>query len=130
MEQTFCREERLRKKSLIAKLFEEGNKWYSFPFRVSSLRCRFPSPYPVQLLISVPRSLFKKASDRNRVKRLIREAYRKNKQILYEPLTMNNDQMLLSITYTSKEIVPYQVIQQKIIVLLQRLKEDDTKVTR
>jgi len=130
MNQTFCKDERLCKKNLIKKLFDEGEKHFYYPFRVISLKCPVPCKYPVQLLISVPYSLFKKASDRNRIKRLIRETYRKNKEILYEPLEKNHEQMLLCITYTAKEIVSYEIMTGKIIVLLQRLKERNAEVGR
>ena len=124
MEQTFCKDERLTRRSLIKKLFDEGGKKFSYPFRVTSMVSVIPSEFPVQLLITVPRSLYKKAIDRNRIKRMIREAYRTNKYTLYDPLSKNNKQILLCITYTSKEIVPFEIIKEKIIVLLQRLKDD------
>jgi len=130
MDQTFSKEERLCRKSLIKKLFDEGDKQFSHPFRIIYLKTTFPGKFPVQLLISVPRSLFKHAVDRNRVKRLIREAYRKNKYFLYESLEMKDEQMLLSITYISKEIVSQEVMTRKIIVLLQRLKELNAEVPR
>jgi ribonuclease P protein component len=130
MEQTFCKDERLCRKSLIKKLFDEGEKRFYYPFRITFLKSPVPGNYPVQLLITVPRSLFKKASDRNRIKRLMREAYRKNKYILYEQLLNNNIQLLLCLTYTSKEIVTYQITEEKIIVLLQRLKEVYAAVAR
>jgi ribonuclease P protein component len=130
MEQTFCKDERLSRKILIKKLFDEGEKRFSYPFRVTYLQCEIPSKYPVQLLITVPRFLFRHASDRNRIKRLMRESYRKNKYILYDSLSKNNKQILLCLTYTSKEIVSYQIIKEKIIVLLQRLKEDNAEADR
>ena len=129
MSQTFAKEERLNKKVLIKKLFEEGQKRFIFPFRVTLLKFPVPSDYPVQLLISVPKSLFRKAVDRNRIKRLIREAYRKNKHLLYESLEERQRQMMICIQYASKEILSYQLIQEKIIVLLQRLKDENAEIT-
>ena len=128
MDQTFTKEERLRSKILIKKLFDEGEKWNYFPFRIIVLKCPAPSKYPVQLLISVPRSLYKKAVDRNRIKRLIREAYRKSKYLLYESPEENQIQMLVCIQYTAKEIPSFQMIQEKINVLLQRLKEKNAEI--
>ena len=129
MAQTFKKEERLSKKILISKLFDEGKKIYMYAFRVTILKYPVPSPYPVQLLISVPRSLFKKATDRNRIKRLIREGYRKNKHLLYESLEERHEQMMICLQYTPKEILSYQFIREKIIVLLQRLKEYNAENT-
>ena len=129
MNQTFTKDERLSKKILISKLFEEGEKRFSYPFRVTILKFPIPTNYPVQLLISVPKSLFRKAVDRNRIKRLIREAYRKNKYLLYESLAERHEQMMICIQYTPKEILSYQLIHEKIIVLLQRLKDENAEVT-
>jgi ribonuclease P protein component len=122
MRQTFRKDERLHKKSLIKNLFTEGDSFFIYPFRVTILRTVFDSGYPVQLLISVPRHLFRSAVDRNLIKRRIRESYRKNKQDLYVFLTERNEKMLIGITYTAKEILSFNIIQDKIIVLLQRLK--------
>jgi ribonuclease P protein component len=123
MNQKFTKQERLKSKILIGELFAKGEKSYSHPFRVTVLKCPSPLPAPVQLLISVPRAIHRNATDRNRIKRLIREAYRKNKPILYETLERNNIHLLVCIQYVSKEILTYQMIQEKIIVILLRLKE-------
>jgi ribonuclease P protein component len=123
MKQTFTKDERLCKKILIAKLFEEGKSFHSYPFRVLFLETDLPGNFPVQVLISVPKQIYREASNRNKIKRRIREAYRRNKEILYEPLTQNKRKMALALTYTSKEILPYSQIQEKIILLLLRLRE-------
>jgi ribonuclease P protein component len=128
MNQTFTKDERLRSKVLIKKLFDEGEKWNFFPFRIIVLKHPVPSRYPVQLLISVPRSFFRKAVDRNRIKRLIRESFRKNKHLLYESLEENHIQILVCFQYTAKVILSFQLIQEKIIVLLQRLKEKNAEI--
>jgi len=128
MNQTFTKDERLRSKILIKKLFDEGEKWNYFPFRIIVLKCPVPSQYPVQLLISVPRSVYRKAVDRNRIKRLIREAFRKNKYLLYESLEENHIQMIVCFQYTAKVILSFELIQEKIIVLLQRLKEKNAEI--
>jgi ribonuclease P protein component len=128
MNQTFSKDERLKSKVLIKQLFEEGKKLNYFPFRIIVLKCPVPSKYPVQLLISVPRSLFKKAVDRNRIKRLIREAYRKNKYLIYDSLEEDHMQMMVCIQYTANVILSFQLIQEKIIVLLQRLKEKNAEI--
>ena len=86
-------------------------------------------PLPVQVMMSVPKYNFHKAVDRNLIRRWMKEAYRLNKHTLYESLNGKGQQMVLCITYTVKEIVPFNLIQGKIILLLQRLIEENEKVT-
>ena len=76
---------------------------------------------PAQLGISVPKRSFAKAVDRNTLKRRIREAYRKNKHLLYEVLQKKNLRIDLMMIYTAKEPLPYQEIEKKMIVSLQKL---------
>ena len=127
MKQTFTKDERLRKKILITKLFQEGSSFYISPFRVSWLSSTVPGNYPVQVLVSVPKQVIRKAVNRNKIKRRMREAYRKNKFILYEFLEQNQGTLILALTYTSKEILPFNLLQEKIIVLLQRLRIEYAK---
>jgi ribonuclease P protein component len=129
MKQTFTKNERLCKKILITKLFREGNSFYLHPFRVTYLVTGIPSGFPAQVLVSVPKQHLRKAIQRNTVKRRIRESYRTNKDILYEGLAERQEQMALCIMYTSKEILPSSLIREKIILLLQRLRQGHAQVT-
>jgi len=83
----------------------------------------------VRVLLSVPKHNLRKAVDRNRVRRCMKESYRRNKHLLYIPLHENQQQLLLCITYTAKEILPQDEIRNKIIVLLHRLLKENEKVT-
>ena len=121
MRQTFRKDERLRKKILIAKLFREGSSIYIHPFRVTWLPSSVAADYPAQVLIAVPKHTIRKAVNRNAVRRRIREAYRRNKYFLYDFLSEQQGGLVFAITYTSKEILAYNLLQEKIIVLLQRL---------
>jgi ribonuclease P protein component len=129
MKQTFTKDERLCKKILIAKLFNEGHSFYIYPFRVIFTGTEIPVSYPAQIMISVPKSNLRKAIQRNTVKRRIREAYRINKGILYEALSERQQQMMFCITYTAKEIMPSALIREKIILLLQRLRKEHAEIT-
>jgi len=116
--QTFTKAERLCSKVLIDKLIEKGNSFQSFPFKIIWLEAQ-ESPVPAQIVISVPKRSFKKAVDRNKLKRRTREAYRKNKKILYDHLS--NKKVLLMFIYTAKTILAYKEIEEKLILGLEQL---------
>jgi ribonuclease P protein component len=115
---TFPKSERLHSKKLIQELFQKGSFFYSYPFKVLFL----PQPEGVshQVLISVSKRKFKNATDRNLIKRRIREAYRLNKH------TLNSNQegqhsLSIAYIYTGKEIPTYQFIEAKLSKSLRRL---------
>ncbi len=130
MNQGFKKEERLHSKKRIGELFSEGESFFIYPFKVVYHTLPEPSDYPVQLLISVSKNKFKQAVKRNRVKRLIREAYRKNKSILYPPSNRAEDTLLTGLIYVADTIMDYHQIEKKIILILQRLKKRDEKGNR
>ena len=82
---TFRKQERLTGEIRIKELFEKGEFLLSYPFRVGYVVAP-KSDVPVKVVISVPKKRFKRAVNRNRIKRLIRESYRLNKKSLYELL--------------------------------------------
>ena len=84
---------------------------------------------PVQVMMSVPKYNFRKAVERNLIRRRMKEAYRLNKQHLYDSIHGTGHRIVFCITYTAKEIVAFDLIQAKIILLLQRLIEENEKVT-
>ena len=118
---TFKKEERLTRKKLMDELFNNGSSFYLLPFKVLLLETSFESLYPVQILISVPSKNFPRAVDRNKIKRLIREAYRMNKDSLYSELERKNKKLLLAYIYSSKKMETFSVIQEKVIVSLQKI---------
>lgn len=116
--QKFKKSERLCSKILIEKLIASGNNLSLFPLKVMWMPVE-ASDSPVKIVISVPKRNFKKAVDRNKLKRQLREAYRKNKHSLYEQL--NGKKLVLMLSYSSKEKEPYQQIEKKTVELLQKL---------
>ncbi len=125
LRQTFTKEERLHSQKQIDRLFDEGLSFFAFPFKVIYLAENVGDACLPQLLISVSRKNFKRAVDRNKIKRLIREAYRKNKVSLVNNAFSKQVSMKIGLIYTAKTILPYAEIERKIILLLQRLIEQD-----
>jgi ribonuclease P protein component len=74
-----------------------------------------------QVAFVVPKKLFKKATDRNRVKRLMREAWRLNVHDLNSSLKKKGNCLKTLLIFTGKELPDYDTISSKIILILQRL---------
>jgi ribonuclease P protein component len=125
---TFTKEERLCNKKLIDQLFHNGSSFLCYPFRVSWLITTDPQLFPAQVLFSVSKKRYKKAVDRNLIKRRIREAYRLHKQqYLYSLLSDADKRVVFSIGFIGKEIAPYDLIEKKILKLLTQLTEQIAK---
>ena len=122
--QRFRKSERLCRKKFIEELFKSGKSLYSFPFRLVWVSVTEKISQPAQLAISVQKRLFKRAVQRNLIKRRIREAYRKNKSELYLKLESSNTNIVFMLIYTGSSILSYQEIEKKIIVVLGRLMEE------
>lgn len=123
--QTLSKEERLHEKKIIKELFEKGHIFHLSHFKIVWMYHEYESNYPVKILISVSIHNFKKATDRNYIKRMIREAYRTNKDALYTKLNNSSKKMILMINYSGKIIIPYWDIENKIILILQRLSKEN-----
>lgn len=119
--ETFGKSERLCSKKSIKELFNRGSSFYIYPFKVIFLPTSDQNVDKQQLLITVPKRTFKKAVDRNKIKRRIREAYRLNKK--HFPITTKNPLMIAYI-YTAKESLNYQLIQEKLKDSLLRLSNE------
>ena len=98
--QTFKKLERLVSRKVIEQLMAEGKNLHMSPFRLVWLPKKLLSPYPLQVAFSVPKRNFRMAVQRNRIKRLMREVYRKNKSTLYALLKARNEQYAMLLVYT------------------------------
>ena len=118
---TFPKEEHLCRKKLIEELFsKQGSSFGVYPLRIVWIKASVATAAPPQVLISVSKRTFKRAVDRNRLKRLIREAYRLNKYRLTEQ-PGGHEIALLGIIFTGKEISPLTLVERKLIFALHRL---------
>ena len=110
----FPRQQRLKKKKLIDALFQQGRQEKLYPI----LFFYHPNPDPStknhQVLFSVPSKVFRKAIERNKIKRKLREAYRINKHLIMDNL--NSDvSFLLGYVYISRTILPYKEIEKQVL---------------
>jgi ribonuclease P protein component len=124
--QNFSKKERLCSRKQIQEVFESGASFFIHPFKIIFQEAPEDAPSAVQVLISVPKRNIRKAVMRNKIKRRIREAYRKNKSQLLSQLREGTKISIIFI-FTAKEELPYQEIETKIIQALQRLPKQYAK---
>ena len=84
MNQNYPTIEKLKSKKLLDALFSSGKKINGFPIKLVYKPLDFEDDCLIKVGVSVPKRNFKKAVDRNRIKRLMREAYRLNKHIIHK----------------------------------------------
>lgn len=121
MKFTLGKAERLKSRKLIGKLFEEGSSLKAYPFKLVYLKTTHTSEFSVQAAFSVPKRRFKKAVDRNRIKRLLKEAYRLEKHIVYEGV---DDSFIFMITFIGKEEPAFIDVKKNIHKLLNLFVEE------
>ena len=112
--------ERLKSRSQIDQLFKIGKSKRYGHIRVvwHEVNDNEAAYTPFKVAFSVPKRIFKKAVDRNRLKRQMREAFRLHKHCLYEPLTENDKQLALMIVYISSDVKDYHIISDEISLCL------------
>ncbi len=112
MSENFGKAYKLCSRKTIDRLFKEGKQLRAFPLGVYYLEIENSEKVPFQVVISAPKRLFKRAHERNYVKRLIKEVLRKEKQPLEDLLTASGKQLALFIVYTNKEILTYSELEK------------------
>mgnify|MGYP000193827445 CR=1 FL=1 len=120
----FPKNQKLCNEKAIERLFENGKSLSEKPFRIIYNIDNNNEDVFVKSLIVVPKKRVRLASDRNVIKRRVKEAYRLQKSELEKYLKSNNHQLNLAIIYQKHEILDYKLIEEKIKLLLSRLKEE------
>jgi ribonuclease P protein component len=122
---TLNKDDRLKSRKAIEYLFKDGKSFSVFPLRVL-YTINADSEKPVNNLragFSVSTRNFKKAVDRNRIKRLLREAYRLQKHLLSGQLETTDKTLILFFIYTGNELPDYKIIYEKIQTSIKRLQK-------
>jgi len=120
MKATYSKNEKLKSKTLIERLFLEGKSVSSFPLRMVFIETEFDESVKAKCGVSVSKRNFKKAVDRIRIKRLMREAYRLNKNIYFNNITT---QYALMILYIGNEKSTFEQIDNAMKKLLEKFVE-------
>ena len=122
---TLSKEERICSKKLINELFTgNGRSMTAFPLRVVFMKRTIVDDQPrAAMLVSVPKRYFKHAVDRNRVKRQVREAFRRNKSIITQNLTDDHDAVAMALVWLTNEKYPSSEVENRMVRLLTRISE-------
>lgn len=119
--ETFNKSERLSSFKTISALFEEGNVFYSSPFKVVWDKVTIPASAPAQVAFSVSKRGFRLAVTRNLIKRRMREAYRKNKNSLYEQLSLKNIQIAFVVILQGNKVPDYLTLEKSMKEMINKL---------
>lgn len=120
---TFSKSEHLCGEKRITKLFTEGKAFIAYPLRVIYLIEPKKDMETASIMVSVPKKRFKRAVKRNRLKRLMREAYRLNKHQLIEKLNEKELQIHVAFNYVSDDELDFAGIDKKMKLALQKIIE-------
>ncbi|MEO5776175.1 MAG: ribonuclease P protein component [Flavobacterium sp.] len=117
MDFSYPKDEKLKSKKIIDLLFSEGKSVSKYPLRLVYVKHDFEEDVPLKIGVSVSKKYFKNAVDRNYFKRVLRESYRLNKQLLVENVDTKYCMMFF---YQTNERLSYQEINQKTIQLFEK----------
>jgi ribonuclease P protein component len=117
---SFSKQERIYHRNDFQRLISEGKSFYVYPFKCVYL-WKEANIFSGRIAISVSKKRFKRAVDRNKIKRLIRESYRLEKQALYREYADSKQSIDILIVYIGAEIFPFKVFNEQIIVLINKI---------
>lgn len=120
---TFRKEEKLCSQKIIGEIFLSGTSFLCYPLKVVWKDEVLPTLFPAQVVFSVPKRLFKRAHDRNLLKRQLREIYRYRKQELYQLLDLNDRKIAVMIVYIAKEKLELSQIEDAMTKVVKKLKK-------
>lgn len=109
----FDKRYKLCSRKLIDEVYTNGQLIKSYPFVVRVKGTKLPDNSTFQIVISAPKRSFRKAYQRNRIRRMCKEAIRTNKNIIESFLAETNQQLALFLIFTGKEEIPLEVLNKK-----------------
>ena len=112
---------KLCSRKMIDKLFREGKQLRAYPLKGYYLEAESVESVPFQVVLSAPKRQFKRAHDRNYIKRLLKEVLRREKHVLEAALKDSEKQLALFIVYTNKEILTYPELEKCMRKLIAKL---------
>ncbi len=120
---TLPKSERLYLRNAISELFAKGKGFVVFPYRViyRLLPESDPQEARVAIMTIAPKKKFKHAVDRNRVKRLTREAYRIHKIPLMDQLKEDNLKLQVAFIYMDNRFLTFQQTEERLLQILKTL---------
>jgi len=118
---SFSKPEHLCGEKRITRLFTQGDAFIAYPLRVVYIIEPIRDKTPSSVLVSVPKKRFKRAVKRNRLKRLMREAYRLNKTSLIEKLEEKQLQVHIAFNYVSDDELDFATVEKKMKLALEKL---------
>lgn len=118
---TLHKQERLCSQKTIEELFNGGDSFLAYPLKVVFRLCSTDLAYPAQAAFSVSKRNFKRAVQRNILKRRMREAYRLNKAAFYAELGQKERDIALMFVFIGKDIVEYTTIEKAMILAFKKL---------
>jgi len=129
MNQGLTKAERINSNITIEDIFRKGDSVFSYPYRLVWIENKLDEDIvPAEILLSVGKKRFKKAVDRNAIKRLIRETYRINKNVIWEHCKQNNIKLQMGIVYVGKEISDFDSHNKAMKKLIEKLLNSISKV--
>ncbi|WP_300433693.1 ribonuclease P protein component [Christiangramia sp.] len=120
MKESFGKSQKLKSKKLIDQLFMEGKNIKSYPLKLVYIPIVHSENRELKTGVSVPKKLVKTAVKRNRIKRLMREVFRKNKYLVTKDLTTSYAFMFIHI---SREEMSYEKLEKSMIKILEIFRE-------